>query len=197
MSNATTCTCCHEAPAVEVGRCHPCYEAQRTNAICRHFLRAERNFIRDGVGVLTTPTGVEHIVDLEDFERCRMTLWADDTGGYAMGTPRGTTGRTKLHRWLMPGVSFVDHIDRDKRNNRRSNLRDGGGGLNQRNVAKRAKTGFKGVYANGPGRFQAKGSLNGVVHYLGTFSTPVEAASVLATWGAQLGLSEFYPMPRE
>ena len=72
---------------------------------------------------------------------------------------------------------FLDHINGDKLDNRISNLRPATRAENQRNrgIAKNNKAGFKGVYPNKHGRYEAGIKKNGKRIYLGTFDTPEEA----------------------
>lgn len=64
------------------------------------------------------------MVDLDDLCRARQYTWSLHSNGYVRCMHKGRT--TYLHRVLlrlMSGGQEVDHIDRDKLNNRKSNLR--------------------------------------------------------------------------
>lgn len=94
----------------------------------------------------------------------------------------------KVHRliWLhVHGVwptKQIDHIDRDKLNNRIANLRDVSQSVNQQNRF-RARTdnasGFLGVTRHSASkRWQTQIDVNGRRHYLGLFDTPEAAHAV-------------------
>ena len=92
-------------------------------------------------------------------------------------------GSFKIHRlaWLYvygePVPTEIDHIDRDKRNNRISNLRAATASQNQANRTPiRTASGVKGVRPY-KGSFRAYIRLNGTGFHLGTFSTIEEAAA--------------------
>lgn len=92
--------------------------------------------------------------------------------GYAQGWVGGKVVR--IHR-VIAGASpgeIVDHIDGDRLNNRRSNLRIVTREQNQINCKGRgAKSGYRGVYAC-RSKWQAKiGN-----HFIGTYDNPVDAA---------------------
>lgn len=141
------------------------------------------------MGVLTTADGTEFCVDPEDFERCAEYLWSL-RNGYAYARKAGY-----LHRFVRPGLPLVDHEDRDPKNNRRSNLRDGTGGVNSRNSAPRSSaSGYRGV-SRMRTRWQAAVVIHGVKYRGGTFDTPEEAAQAVHQIAQAHGMGEAYPPP--
>jgi len=123
------------------------------------------------------------LVDDEDYERAMQYRWSRQGGEYAHGMV-GEKGRRKLmqmHRWLIgaPKGMDVDHINMNKLDNRKRNLRVCTRSQNKRNVGVRVdnNSGYKGVGWSK----QNKGWMARIVHkgktfYLGTHNTPEEAA---------------------
>lgn len=106
--------------------------------------------------------------------------WNLDAWGY----PRALVGgkRVKLHHIVVgkpPHDLEVDHQDRNKKNNRRSNLRFVTSQQNSVNKVKqeRSNSDYKGVFQNGSGWF-ARIRKDGIYHYLGQYRTQQEAAKV-------------------
>jgi len=120
-------------------------------------------------------------VDKKDFTAYRKHKWYVSSWGYAVRTIRrnGKKIMIRLHREIMnaPTGLQVDHINRDRLDNRRSNLRLCTHAENLRNgkVPKSNSCGIKGVSRNGSG-YSAKIHLNRKVIHLGTFKTKEEAA---------------------
>lgn len=82
-----------------------------------------------------------------------------------------------LHTGEWP-TSEVDHINNDPSDNRFENLRladRNGQGANQK-LQERRKGNYKGVYPSDSGNFYAKIKVKGKQKYLGSYSTPEEAA---------------------
>lgn len=78
-------------------------------------------------------------------------------------------------------VGIIDHINRDKSDNRIGNLRECSRSDNTNNCDKRVsnKSGFKGVSLDkNTGKYKAQITVNGKLKYLGLFSTPEEASMV-------------------
>lgn len=116
------------------------------------------------------------IIDTCDINKVSEYKWRLGSEGYpTTGIGRKTI---RLHTVIMDGMLHVDHIDRNKLNNVRSNLRKSNKKLNAANVGitKRNTTGFKGVIKRGK-RFSAQISTNGVLRWLGVFDSPEEAAA--------------------
>ena len=69
-----------------------------------------------------TSKGEAFKVDLEDYEKIKEYYWYVN-GGYLIATIKGKPIR--LHRFIMnpPNNMLVDHINHDKSDNRKSNLR--------------------------------------------------------------------------
>jgi len=131
--------------------------------------------------------GMFAVVDIEDFECLSKYHWYLSPDGYAI---RSVSDKSKksgtrivfMHREIMgmtPGDGKeVDHIDLDKLNNTRSNLRVCTKAENRRNRGKRSdnKSGFKGVHrCKNWGNWRASIRAEGKYYALGTYDTPEEA----------------------
>ena len=111
-------------------------------------------------------------VDLVDIERILQHKWCVDSDGYAISTVGNK--QLKLHRFVFGDTNMmIDHIDRDKLNNTKSNLRECTASQNSQNVVKSGRKpvgGFKGVnYQRKQGTWRARICVNGDYIYLGTF----------------------------
>lgn len=125
-------------------------------------------------------------VDDEDFEKLAVHRWhASRHRGKNHYRPKGyINGKgTYLYRFLLGAKrgQYVDHINGDPLDNRKSNLRFCTPSENNRNVGKRNtnSSGFKGVSHSdlSPARpWRAQIQTGKKFHFLGHFSTPEEAA---------------------
>lgn len=122
------------------------------------------------------------IVDDEDFEELSKHKWNISSKGYACRMVGNNPGRKQIlmHREILrtPKGLFTDHIDGNKSNNQRSNLRFCTAGENMRNRKKYSNntTGFKGVTQCGK-YISARIQCDGRVIALGSFSTLKQAAA--------------------
>lgn len=117
-------------------------------------------------------------------ERQAFWLWHRTYFGYArrIGPRDGGEGaRIWLHREILqpPDGMQVDHIDGNRLNNRRSNLRLATVAQNAQNQQPRGGASqFRGVtYCTQTGRWKARVRLDGVEHWLGRFIDEDEAAT--------------------
>jgi len=125
------------------------------------------------------------LVDDDDFEWLSRFSWRLDSYGYAMRTTaRTNSGRTSalMHReilGLFKGDGLCcDHINGDKLDNRRANLRVCSTSDNNRNqrLSKDNTSGFKGVCWNKQSKkWQANITVNWKQKSLGLFATPSQA----------------------
>jgi hypothetical protein len=102
--------------------------------------------------------------------------------GYAIRSMMvdGTEKKMAMHRDIMgpppkPGLE-IDHINRNKLDNRRANLRWATRQQNCRNSKRRSKTGFTGVTKTPGGNYQAMIYPDSVSTHLGMYDTAEEAA---------------------
>jgi hypothetical protein len=131
--------------------------------------------------------------------------WTTHTDGYAQrATPRservdGKQGVILMHRVIVermfgsiPKGVQVDHIDGNKRNNRRANLRLVSSSQNRRNTGPRAgkKSSFKGVYWNNrSGKWQVLCWINGKTRHVGMYEDEIEAARTYNAFVVANGLN--------
>ncbi len=78
-----------------------------------------------------------------------------------------------LHRWMLldPHKLMIDHINGDKLDNRRCNLRMANNTENQWNKLQKSSLGVRGVYKQPGGRYNAKIRAHRKLHSLGSFAT--------------------------
>lgn len=128
------------------------------------------------------------LVDDEDYDWLNLWRWQVDGKGYACRTEiisydRSTKERKtrtiKMHRLIMdaPSDMQVDHIDRDKLKNIRSNLRlctNAENGRNQNKQKGNWSSKYKGVTKVGE-KYRARIRLDGKLIHIGYFSTEEDA----------------------
>jgi len=134
--------------------------------------------------------GYKVLIDDEDYERVCKIKWhikdkkkAEKGQYYFCYTDRKNGRKTLyLHRYIMNCDKYngkdVDHINGDRLDNRKSNLRICQHSLNTFNQLKssRNKTGYKGVHVNkDTKKYVAQIGVAGRTIYLGSFSCPQEA----------------------
>ena len=122
------------------------------------------------------------------------TKWHIHYKGYAYRNSRSCDGRRTplLHREVMgnPVGKLVDHIDGDRLDCRRKNLRATdkyGNSQNRRGAQKNSKVGVRGVVRLPSGRYQAKVHHRGKGHHVGVFDTVEEAGRAAAAKRDEFG----------
>lgn len=184
----------HLALEPAIGRCS-CGCGQATSRIqwnrAAKGLRAGefRRFVRGHssrtVGA-ALPGGV--LVDEQDRDRVSRLTWRVDKSGYVR-TLIHIHGRRSvvqyLHRFIVEAAvgDVVDHINGNKLDNRRANLRIVTHAENMQNRTRlnsNNRSGFRGVsWSNKDKRWIARATISGKVHCVGSFATPSEADSAV------------------
>ena len=91
-----------------------------------------------------------------------------------------------MHYGSLPNI--LDHIDRNRLNNKIENLRAVTSSQNARNRRKAGK--YVGVSNVGKGRYKAYITVMGCRYYLGTFDSEIDAAHAYDRKAKELGVSE-------
>ena len=133
--------------------------------------------------------GKHTIVDDEDFEYLSQWKWHLMTVGYAArhrrkgdyGWRNYNTGIVYMHRVILntPEGKHTDHINGNKLDNRRSNLRTCSNAENIRNIKipRHNTSGFKGVsWDRVNKKYKVKITFNRKYIFLGRYQSPTEAA---------------------
>ena len=140
--------------------------------------------IKGDTAVGTLPDGSKFIIDTADIPMVSKRWWHKNQSGYVVSTKRNTKPhKIRLHEFLLnphnlPNV-IIDHINRDKSDCRRSNLRFVTPQQNcmNKSLSKNNKTGYAGVFFEKDiGHYRAKIVLNNRIIRLGYSDNPVECA---------------------
>jgi hypothetical protein len=132
------------------------------------------------------------IVDDEDFERISALKWCySSSNGYAVSSRKINGKKVLLHRFLLnaPGEKVTDHINRNRLDNRRSNLRLCTRAENNCNMGIRShnKGMYKGVYwMPNRSKWQVTIRHNKKPMFLGLFDNPHDAARMYNFWAKDL-----------
>jgi hypothetical protein len=172
---------------------------------CRNY-RRKPTAPEGDVRLIPLAEGFYAYVDAADYDWLNQWNWHMAGGGYAARVVNRTT--ILMHRVIMqpPKGMVVDHIDGNKANNCRFNLRVCTRQENQRNMRKQrgARSRFKGVfYDKRRGKIFAQYSFQRRVHWLGYFDDEIEAArahdrAVVEAFGefAKLNFPQEWPPQR-
>ncbi len=132
------------------------------------------------------------MLDPEDFARLSIFNYSLGTNGYPRRRLAGGTYYPSLHRDVMGltkgDPTDVDHINHDKLDNRRSNLRLCSRAENHQNRQTRAggSSKHRGVsWDPSRGKWKAQGVLIYRNHFIGRFDAELEAAAAAAAWRAE------------
>jgi hypothetical protein len=117
------------------------------------------------------------IIDKEDYEHVKGYRWYKHISGYAYNS----STKTFLHQHIaqLMGIKNTDHINRDRSDNRKTNLREATLFENARNkgVRKNSKSGYTGVnWITNESKYRAYINVSDKKIPLGGFDNPVDAA---------------------
>lgn len=128
--------------------------------------------------IIYTTCGKEVFVDEDDYPLLSRFNWDVCSSGYVRTSIQYK--RIFMHRLILgvcTGGRIADHCNRNKLDNRKSNLRWASKQGNSANTSPRGPYGYKGVKKNAKGtRYVGYITLNGRQKYLGTFDSKEEAA---------------------
>lgn len=115
------------------------------------------------------------LLDSDDLDKVTKYQWSIGSHGYA--TSGAGSKQILMHRLIAnldDTGKVIDHINRNKLDNRKSNLRICSPSENSMNkgVQNNNKLGFKGVTKTAEGNYQAIITFNGRPMYLGRYATP-------------------------
>lgn len=116
------------------------------------------------------------LIDDEDFEEINKYRWCYSNNGYAV---RNKNGKIILMHNIIMKDKLIDHIDGNKLNNQKSNLRKCTNQQNQMNrkKSKNCTSRFKGVYFNKKSnKWMSRLILNKETIFLGEFKTEEDSA---------------------
>lgn len=131
--------------------------------------------------------GHEFQIDEEDYRAIIVSGRTFNAHGQYIGVYDPATQRsTRLQRILMPEHREIDHIDTDKRNYLRSNLRPVSSSINKQNKPAYGRH-AKGVWHDeSAGKYRAKIGYQGRVLRLGSYDTEREAVNAYNTAAVEL-----------
>lgn len=115
------------------------------------------------------------LIDIEDVEKCKLYKWNLSCYGYVITHNKETKKQMRLHRFILNpnDIEIIDHINGNKLDNTKCNLRICTNADNQKNRTKLSSnntSGYIGVYWNKQkNKWVSEIKSNGKRFYLGSF----------------------------
>ena len=148
-----------------------------------------------GIG-WTSNTNKEFYFDLEDYDKIKKYTWRETDWGYCLAYDIVNKKKEILMQYLVFNSEgqIIDHINRNRLDNRKENLRKCTQQENLRNVSlsTRNKSGFLGVYLNQNKKWVAQIKINKKMKYLGSFDN-IEDAVITRLKAEKEYYGEFAP----
>ena len=139
--------------------------------------KSKNEFVVNGDTVMCkTTSGIEFLISYGDLEAVQKYTWCLSKTGYLVANISNKV--IKLHRYLLSPESdaIVDHINGNRKDNRRENLRICNSTENSRNSDKKSKSSTAiGVQRKANGRYRARIMVDRKEIALGVFDTELEA----------------------
>ena len=130
--------------------------------------------LNNNFGVCYMKNDVEFYFDLEDYDKINLHYWSMDNNGY----PQKSDG-VRVHNLVLGKRDgfIIDHINGDKLNNRKTNLRFATHKENMinRKISKNNTTGYIGVYISKKMEYKSRIGVDRKTIQLGTFDNIEEA----------------------
>lgn len=166
------CRCsCGNAAIVDGGNLRSGHT--KTCGHCEKYIFEDKNTMR-----CLLPNGNSFLFDADDFEVVKQHKWSIENSGYVHTTIKQK--HVRLHKLLLDSGKFViDHINGNRSDNRKCNLRLASPCQNACNqkISKKNKTGYKGVSWNHKrGKYESNIGYQGKSYFLGYYDSPIEAA---------------------
>jgi hypothetical protein len=150
----------------------------------------EDNVFKIPVGGKQKEFGTYALCSAEDFDGLSKYSWYWSGDGYPTTTLKGCKSIKSMSRLIMQPEKgkIVDHINRDKKDNRRENLRCVTHAQNNQNRTKKegCSSCYNGVvYEKHKKKFIARLTVNSLLHSIGTFDDEIDAAKAFDIYVTQ------------
>lgn len=155
-----------------------CLQKENLNKINKHGAIKKNEYeVSNGIVFVAVKNSTEKVLcDLEDWEYLKKYYWNLNSNGYVVSVIKGKS--IPMHKIIMPDKKFevVDHINRNKMDNRKDNLRYTTYMVNAQNrsLSSRNTSGHTGVYKF-KNKWQASIKANNKTYFLGYFQSKEEA----------------------
>jgi len=160
-----------------------CYHKEQLTKIAMKYFKKYNVYDLSGeYGICYLPdTNYQSIFDLEDYDLIKNILWKTDDCGYARGYDVNTKKLVRMHKIITntDKNTIVDHINRDRLDNRKENFRFASRSENRINSKTRSdnKSGIQGVRFE-EGKWRVRISYNGNYVHLGMYENFEEAVKI-------------------
>ena len=158
-----------------------CLAREKARERCKNLRKRYNEYNLTGsYGIGYTSKGEEFWFDLEDYDKIKDYCWTINNNGYAIAHISDTTKKVLLHRLIMnpPDKMYIDHINHNRIDNRKQNLRIVT--IRQNNLNKKKSvyntSGVTGVYyKKNNNKWIANISIDGKNKHLGCYETIEDA----------------------